>query len=583
MKRFFLAAFFVLVFGFLGEVGAANYYVDFDAGKDSNDGLSRTTAWKNIPGTRNTGNTGYVTGNSGWVKLNPGDTILIRSGTVHDSYDGGRILIDENFFNNGTSASPIIIKRDESWGSGQVVIDGTGITIKTFRALVDIKDRAFIKVDGSVDNGILIRDSSYYGIMIYGKGESGCEIRNLEVYNSSKGNVLVECSDRATPNYISNIILDKLNVHKTNFNDDWGSNINVVFGDNVIVSNSSAYDANLGADGIHFGSCRNSWILNCEAYNNGEHGVDISRDGDYKSRDDSYNNTIRNVKAYENYKSNLDANSGSRDIYFINSVSWKTTINEVGDGNNNIHEGAQGSTFWINLTTSKGKDWGYGYGWSGNPWNIPGGTYHQYIINSISSEDTGASVHVAYDTGSVSYALNYYNSDFNSVRVSSTTYAVDDKGTRYTKENINNGTGGWPGQNCIAKDPLFVANGETWQSTNLNLQDSSPCINSGTYPFTTSFSGSGTVVTLKKLIAGLDARQVFRPGDLIRIEDSGEYEILSVESSSQIKLKSSATWSSGKGIWFPWSGLRPDMGAYEYQGSADTIPPAAPTGLTIVN
>jgi hypothetical protein len=81
------------------------------------------------------------------------------------------------------------------------------------------------------------------------------------------------------------------------------------------------------------------------------------------------------------------------------------------------------------------------------------------------------------------------------------------------------------------------------------------------FPFTTSSSGSGTIVTLNRLVSDLDATRVFRAGDIIQIEDSGRYTILSVDSSTQLTLTEAASWGVGKGVWFKWSGTKLNMGA----------------------
>jgi hypothetical protein len=389
----------------------------------------------------------------------------------------------------------------------------------------------------------------------------------LEVYNSDKINIKITSSGKAIPTYIGNITLSDLEVHKTNTLNDAGSNISISFAENLLVQNSKSYDT--GGDGIHIGSCKNVWILNNLVYNKvgaGEQGIDLSIDGDYKGRDDGYNITVRGNIAYNNFKMNFDHNSGVHDVYYIHNVAYHTTITERYDGNFHVYEGTIGKNFWINNTSTKGRDWGFGAVWSSNPWGLPAGTYQQYFINNISSENgdgikSGQSVHIGADYNSRIFSANYYNNNFHSSRLQPTITYVQDRGTRYTADNINNGTGGWPGINNISSDPLFIANGSTWATTNLNLRASSPSNNTGVFPFTTSSSGSGTIVTLNRLVSDLDATRVFRAGDIIQIEDSGRYTILSVDSSTQLTLTEAASWGVGKGVWFKWSGTKLNMGA----------------------
>jgi len=552
---------------------AATYFVDFDSGNDANDGLSRTTSWRNVPGTRNLSSSGWVSGNTGWRALLPGDTIAIKSGTTHDSGKGGRILIDSSWYGNGTASNPITIKRDSTWGSGQIVINGLGMTVPNWQALLDIQGRDYIVIDGALDGGIKLQNSAYYGLQTSGNYNT---IRYIEAYNSVWANILATSANYPT-SYILGTKIDHVIAHKTNANDDWAANIYLNYADGAVVTHAIAYDSNLGSDGIHLGSCKNSWVLDCTVYGNGEQGVDISKDGDHKNRDDAYDVTVRNCVGHDNYKQNFDVNSGARRTYFINDAAWNVTETETGDGNFQVYEGGDRS-FFINCTSVKSRDMGFGVGWWGAYYNLAAGSYNQYIINSVSSGDGGKSAVVESDYSGRSYAVKYFNSNFNS---NGAGYAVTDKAANYTAANVNAGSGGWPGTACKSADPLFVANGASWATTDLHLQANSPNIDAGAFLFKTSASGSTTIIPLSKLTADLDASRVFRPGDTIQIEGSGQYVVASV-TNTQIVLTAAATFQSGKGVWFPYSGTAPDIGAYEYAGSGggDATPPGAPTNLS---
>lgn len=572
MRKILLIVFCIFLFGSFQKVNAITYYVDFDGGNDSSNGTSTGTAWLNLPGTRNVGNTAYVNTHS----IVAGDTIYIKSGTTHNSSDGGRIFINSTYYANGTNGSKITIKRDITWGSGQIVINGTGITVSSDDGLFEIQ-RDYIVVDGVVNNGIKLQNSSQNGFKIIDTGINGSELRNLEAASSSKANVLIESSNYPT-GYISGVILNNITAHDSAGGDDWYANIMLQYADQTVVQNCTAYGAGTGADGIHLGSCKNSWVLGCTTYSNGEQGIDVSRDGDYKTRDDSYNITVRDCVSYNNLKMNFDSNSASRDIYFINDVAWKTTESETGDANFHVYE-AGNRVFFINCTSSASHDHGYGFDWWSVYYNLAAGSYNQYIINSISSGDTGKSAIVASDYSGRSFAVQYYNSNFNSVSGST---AVTDKSSNYTKANINGGTGGWSGVACKAVDPLFVAIGGTWGTTDLRLQPNSPCIDAGIFPFTTSTSGSGTTISLNRLVPDLDARMVFKPGDRIQIEGAGQYAVSSVNSATQITLTSSASWQSGRGVWFPWPHQKLDMGALPIISDYAYVAPAPPSALIII-
>jgi len=547
---------------------AATYYVDFDSGSDARDGLSQANSWKNIPGTMTTSNSGTVSGATGWKKIAAGDTIRIKSGTTHNSSKGGRIVINSSWYGNGTAASPITIAVDPTWGSGQAVIDGSGVTVPSWAALVDVS-LPYIVIDGGSADGLKIQNSGYYGYQTTGAYNT---IRYAEVYNSKYANVLFTSNNYPTA-FLQGGTIDRVTAHKTNTNDDWASNIYLNYVDGALVTDSVGYDANTGGDGIHLGSCRNIWVVRCTAHNNGEQGIDVSRDGDYKTRDDSYNITVRDSVAYDNYKQNFDSNSASRDIYFINNRAWRTVTTESGDGNFMVYE-AGNRVFFINCTSSAGRDYGFGFAWWSQYYNLASGTYNMYVINSISSGDGGRSVYVENAYSGRTFSVKYLNSIFNSP---SSGTAVTDKGVNFTKDNINNATGGWTGTGCKAVDPLFTTAGSSWDTTDLSLRPTSPGVNAGVFPLTTSAAGSGTTITLNKVVSDLDAARIFRAGDRIQIEGGGQYIVASA-ATNQVTLTTSATWQAGKGVWFPWPNQKLDAGAMT--GSANGLTP--PT-LRVVN
>lgn len=82
------------------------YYVDFEHGNDGNNGLTRATAWKHIPGTRegDVSSSPFVTSNFGEgqiveraKKIQSGSSIKIKSGSIHHSGNGGAVFISDHF------------------------------------------------------------------------------------------------------------------------------------------------------------------------------------------------------------------------------------------------------------------------------------------------------------------------------------------------------------------------------------------------------------------------------------------------------------------------------------------------------
>jgi len=135
----------------------ATYYVDFNSGSDVAAGTSTGTAWKTIPGSRNKDDTDYQS--TVWgpgagtitisAKVQPGDTIKLKSGTTMTSNICGLVYITSDYYSSSaTLANPITIMRDETWGSGTVTIDGNAMVMT-----IDFSGLFLIEIPGVVVNG----------------------------------------------------------------------------------------------------------------------------------------------------------------------------------------------------------------------------------------------------------------------------------------------------------------------------------------------------------------------------------------------------------------------------------------------
>ncbi|MBI1936260.1 VCBS repeat-containing protein [Candidatus Woesearchaeota archaeon] len=89
------------------------YYVDYDSGSDSNNGLSASAPWKHAPGDSN------AVGNPKSKVLAAGDTVLFKGSVKYQ----GSIALDGRYA-FGATGNPITLKGD-GWGSGKAVIDGS--------------------------------------------------------------------------------------------------------------------------------------------------------------------------------------------------------------------------------------------------------------------------------------------------------------------------------------------------------------------------------------------------------------------------------------------------------------------------
>ena len=94
---------------FAFKTGATMRYIDFDGGSDSNDGASKTSAWKHHPWDKDA--TGKAAAMKGVA------TYVFKGGTIYR----GALVGKES----GTATEPIRLTRDPSWGTGVATIAGS--------------------------------------------------------------------------------------------------------------------------------------------------------------------------------------------------------------------------------------------------------------------------------------------------------------------------------------------------------------------------------------------------------------------------------------------------------------------------
>jgi hypothetical protein len=87
----------------------AIYYVDFNAGSNTNNGITKDTAWQYAPGMSSC----YA--NCGSITLQPGDKVIFKGGTTWDS-SGFPMTISWS----GASGKPIYFGVDPTWFAGSV-------------------------------------------------------------------------------------------------------------------------------------------------------------------------------------------------------------------------------------------------------------------------------------------------------------------------------------------------------------------------------------------------------------------------------------------------------------------------------
>ncbi len=307
---------------------ATTYYVDPVAGNDAYSGLLQSRPWKNLPGSYRLDNTGPLTG-SGWVHLQPGDTIRIRSGrTIRN-----RVRIDGSWYANGTADAPITVMRDTTWGVGAVTFDGSRQTFGEWESMILVSSRNYIRFDGVAANGIVVQNARARGFQATGTDERdkmvGLNVRNMKFYNNLAFNVVLQRCDSF---YFENIDIDghqrdtELSGGFMIGDDTWGcSNGRLV---NCTSYNHGNTPGTQGGGtnariGFWLTNSSNVTYENCTAYSNEGRGYDVGVVGSPPS---AMTDNIKyiNCTAYNNsdgFGSNLDDITGTARVWYVNCIS----------------------------------------------------------------------------------------------------------------------------------------------------------------------------------------------------------------------------------------------------------------------
>jgi len=115
-KYFIIICLFLLFFGFSFQVQAATYYIDYEAGNDSNLGTSKEAAWKHCPGDSSAIN------NANKI-LQAGDIVIFKGGVEYTGNGNNKLILINS---NGTSGNYITYRGNtdgENWGNGKAKIN----------------------------------------------------------------------------------------------------------------------------------------------------------------------------------------------------------------------------------------------------------------------------------------------------------------------------------------------------------------------------------------------------------------------------------------------------------------------------
>ncbi len=330
----FLFALVLVSLGFImpSLLLSATYYVDPLAGNDTRNGVSRASAWKTIPGTYKLDNSGFLFvpgAPTGWAKINAGDVIKIRSGTTILN----KLVIDATWYNNGTSSTPILITRDDTWGTGSVTFEGSQQSLEFWDTMVLVWSRDYVQIDGVSTDGIVIQNANGAGFQGTGTSESvkmkGLTVKNVKFFNNEKFNVILQRCDSF---HFENIDIDG-NRRDTNASGGFmiGGGSYGCSNGRLVNCRSYNHGDTPGSQGGGTEARIGFWLTNsvnityenCVAHDNEGHGFDAGVVGNPPSvRAD--NIKYVNCEAYNNsvgFSSNLDDIPGAARFWYINSIS----------------------------------------------------------------------------------------------------------------------------------------------------------------------------------------------------------------------------------------------------------------------
>jgi len=131
----------------------------------------------------------------------------------------------------------------------------------------------------------------------------------------------------------------------------------------------------------------------------------------------------------------------------------------------------------------------------------------------------------------------------------------------------------------IDASPLFVDE----DNFDFHLQQSSPCIDAGTFLTKTSSAGSGSYIQVDDAGYFCDGWGIV-DGDMIKVGSSSPVQVVNTDyKNNLITINKSITWQQGEPVSLHYLGLAPDIGAYEFSISGDTLAPNSPQNVKIIS
>jgi hypothetical protein len=295
MTQRFTKAFALLTalgLGWQADAWSATYYVDPAVGSDANAGTAQAAPWKTVPGMSGASSWGAVTSGN---KVAAGTMIEVKAGST---FTGKRWLIDTTYYATGTATARTTIRVSPTWGTGNVVVDGTGVSVPQYNGGVQIS------------SGI-----NYLTI----SGADATKLIEIRKYNGHAG-ILWYQSPGGRAKFNEFIWFDVHHNTSAGFGNDWQ--------DNMLVQDGLAHDNVTGlliGDADDAGGSNNVY-RRVKAYNNGVGAQ--QNDGSLSigfQQTGSVNALFDTCEAYGNGRDGFDGgradNAGDSSVTFLNSYS----------------------------------------------------------------------------------------------------------------------------------------------------------------------------------------------------------------------------------------------------------------------
>jgi hypothetical protein len=547
---------------------AATYYVA-PAGDDSAAG-TQTQPWRTLQRA--------VRG------ANPGDTVLVSSGTYREAI---------TFTRSGSAGSKIVFK---STGSQPAVLDGQGLSIAQYGALVGFNNVSYIRLEG-----LEIRNSPAYNVWVGGESHH-LELVGLDIHNGSSSGIWLDGpKNRAAMSVISG---NHVHDHPMGGITVWSATGGYYMIENNEVwankgtANYDAIQVGGGDAGTHHIVVRNNFVHDNGSVDTGEDAIDLG------------GHAINHHYLVEG-----NIMSGGTGSFKLHSGQLKTGWYVPGV-----------SSFHIARFNQL-----LGKGFVTYEFPNPIAVYNNTFINcgqcvmfygedSSKNQNLGDSTYTGGDAGRMMWKNNLFYQDsastayalltsgpsgatidltYRSVRFQSNMYKIS-SGQRLTWTALfgpplddaafssykSSSAPNFPDAGSVITTAPLAQMFTNAAAGDFHLAAGSPAIDKGT-PLTRALNtGTGSTTLV------VDRASYFQDGycaggeclntpDSILIGNSTPVKIAAINDlTNTITLATPATWTAGTPVSLPFKGAAPDIGAFEY-GGASVLP--APSNFHIIN